>query len=42
MCVSYKQNIKINKDPMIHKYDHYHSTLEITFSDYIQNLLSIC
>ena len=41
--VSYEKNyLEMNKDPMIHKYDWYQSTLEITFSDYIPNLLLIC
>ena len=38
ICVSYEQSyLEMNKDPMIHKYDCYHSTLEITFMVLFQN-----
>ena len=37
--ISYEQNMEMNSDPMVQKYDHYLSTLEITFDDYMPNLL---
>ena len=32
----------MKEEPLFHQYDWYQSTLEITFDDYIPNLLPVC